>query len=247
MSAHRGVLRERMGSLLTALALACGLMITAALCFAAQVKPWGDTATPALKFDTLQGGRFDTAGLNGKIIVLNFWAVWCEPCREELPALARLATSLQGQPVALLLVNTGDSNTAITKFFNKAPTTLRSVRLPAEAAEFRFATLPSTVIFDAQGRPRWVINGIVDAEGEPVRSLVAKLQTEARRPTAAPAAKPAPAAAEKPRTGAAATVAPAATVATVAAATPTGGQAKPCCPAITPRYTFATKARLIRI
>ncbi len=215
MSAHRGVLRERMASLLKALALACGLMFTAALCFAAQVKPWGDTATPALKFDTLQGGRFDASGLNGKIAVLNFWALWCEPCREELPALARLATSLQGQPVVFLLVNTGDSNTAITKFFNQAPTSLRSLRLPAEAADFRFATLPSTVIFDAQGRPRWVINGIVDAQGEPVRSLVEKLQAEARRPAAAPAAKPAPAAAEKPRTRAAATVV------SVAPATPT--------------------------
>ena len=224
MSVHRGVLRERMASLLKALALACGLMFTAALCFAAQVKPWGDTATPALKFDALEGGRFDASGLNGKITVLNFWAVWCELCREELPALARLATSLQGQPVAFLLVNTGDSNTAITKFLNKTPTSLRSVRLPAEAADFRFATLPATVIFDAQGRPRWVINGIVDAEGEPVRSLVEKLQAEARRPAAAPAAKPAPAAAEKPRTRAAATVA---TGASLAAATPTGGQAKP--------------------
>ena len=95
MSVHRGVLRERMASLLKALALACGLMFTAALCFAAQVKPWGDTATPALKFDALEGGRFDASGLNGKSTVLNFWAVWCELCREELPALARLATSLQ--------------------------------------------------------------------------------------------------------------------------------------------------------
>ena len=215
MIQHPGFGRERMTSLLMGLALACGLMFTAALCFAAQVKPWGDTAAPALKFDTLQGGRFDAAGLAGKIAVLNFWAVWCEPCREELPALARLATSLPGQAVEFLLVNTGDSNTAITKFFNKAPTSLRSVRLPAEAADFRFATLPSTVIFDAQGRPRWVINGIVDAQGEPVRGLVEKLQAEARVPVATPAAKPAQTAAEKPRTRAAAPVV------SVAPATPT--------------------------
>ena len=235
MIQHPGFGRERMTSLLMGLALACGLMFTAALCFAAQVKPWGDTAVPALKFDTLQGGRFDASGLNGKIAVLNFWAVWCEPCREELPALARLAASMQGQAVEFLLVNTGDSNTAITKFFNKTPTSLRSVRLPAEAADFRFAMLPSTVIFDAQGRPRWVINGIVDAQGEPVRGLVEKLQAEARVPVATPAAKSAPTAAEKPRARAAAPVAP------------VTRSARAACPAMTQRYIFATREGLICI
>ena len=207
----------RRGLLLIGLSATLALLAGAAWAqIGFEVQPW-----PAHKAPPLQAG-IDASGkplllkdLRGQALVINFWATWCEPCREELPALARLATSLQGQPVVFLLVNTGDSNTAITKFFNQAPTSLRSLRLPAEAADFRFATLPATVIFDAQGRPRWVINGIVDAQGEPVRSLVEKLQAEARRPAAAPAAKPAPAAAEKPRTRAAATVV------SVAPATPT--------------------------
>lgn len=195
--------RKRTGTRLATFALACGVLFTTALCLGAQVKPWGEAAAPELKFDTLQGARFDNAGLAGKVTVVNFWAVWCAPCREELPVLGRLAAS-QGRAVEFLLVNTGDSNTAIAKFLDKSPTTLRSLRQPAGAQDFRFATLPSTVIFDANGRPRWVVSGVVDAQGEPVRSLVANLQAEVRAeaPAPVPVASATPAAeakAGKPR------------------------------------------------
>jgi cytochrome c biogenesis protein CcmG, thiol:disulfide interchange protein DsbE len=42
---------------------------------------------PAVRADLLDGGTFDSAKQGGKVIVLNFWATWCKPCREEMPAL----------------------------------------------------------------------------------------------------------------------------------------------------------------
>ena len=42
---------------------------------------------PAVRAELLGGGTFDSAQQRGKVIVLNFWATWCKPCREEMPAL----------------------------------------------------------------------------------------------------------------------------------------------------------------
>jgi thiol-disulfide isomerase/thioredoxin len=146
---------------------------------AAQAVRWSAGMTPALAFDTLDGRRFDSAGLMGKIVVANFWAVWCAPCREEMPLLAQLAASTQGQPVEYLLVNTGDSPGAMEKMRSRMPANLLSLRLAADAQDFRFSSLPATVVVDTRMRPRWLVRGAIDAQAEPLRSLIAELLAEA--------------------------------------------------------------------
>ena len=145
---------------------------------AADARLWTHGAAPLPALETLDGRPFDTASLAGKTVVLNFWAVWCAPCREELPAIDRFAAALKGKPVEVLLVNVGDSSTAIGKFFAKQPTGLRSLRLAAGEAPgeaWRFSALPATVVVDATALPRWVVRGSLDAQAEPVRGLLARL------------------------------------------------------------------------
>ncbi len=158
--------------------MAMGLLAAMPAAQAAQAVRWSQGNTPVLAFDTLDGHHFDTTGLTGKIVVANFWAVWCAPCREELPVLAQLAASTQGQPVEYLLVNTGDSNTAISRLHSKLPANLPSLRLSADAQDFRFTSLPATVIFDTRMRARWVVRGAIDAQAEPLRGLIAELLAE---------------------------------------------------------------------
>ena len=159
--------------------MALGLLAAMPSVQAAQVERWNPASAPVLAFDTLDGRRFDAAGLVGKVVVANFWAVWCAPCREELPQLAQLAASTQGQPVEYLLVNTGDSPSAMEKMRSRMPAKLLSLRLAADAQDFRFSSLPATVVFDTRMRARWVVRGAIDAQAEPLRSLIAELLAEA--------------------------------------------------------------------
>jgi cytochrome c biogenesis protein CcmG, thiol:disulfide interchange protein DsbE len=52
---------------------------------------------PAIAGETLEGTQFSSSALKGKPMVINFWASWCEPCREEAPLFRELAEKLEGQ------------------------------------------------------------------------------------------------------------------------------------------------------
>lgn len=57
---------------------------------------------PPITLTTLDGKTFDTALLKGKVIIVTFWATWCEPCREELPLLSKYASEHASQDLIVL-------------------------------------------------------------------------------------------------------------------------------------------------
>jgi thiol-disulfide isomerase/thioredoxin len=62
-------------------------------------------SAPKLSLKDLSGGTQKLSSLRGKIVVLNFWATWCEPCQEELPRLAKLAQAYAGKNVQFVAVS----------------------------------------------------------------------------------------------------------------------------------------------
>lgn len=147
---------------------------------AAGVQPWTRGELPALSFEAPDGRRADSAGLKGKTVVVNFWAAWCEPCRKELPAIERLASSLKGQPVEVLLVNTGDTQAVIDKVLARAGVSMASLRLSSKdvaANTWQLDALPATLIVGSDSRPRWIVRGALDVDAQPVRGLLAQMST----------------------------------------------------------------------
>ena len=149
----------------------------------AEIKPWKGDATPALKLRDLQEKPVDLAAMKGRVVLINFWATWCEPCRDEMPALARLREKLKGRAFELVTVNFGESNATVARFLAKLNVSLPVLLDPwKEAADaWKVRGLPMTFLVDAHGTTRFWSFGEQDwAEGEALK-VVEGLLAEAPR------------------------------------------------------------------
>ncbi len=121
--------------------------------------------------------------MRGRVVVVNFWATWCAPCKDELPSLQRLRDKLAGQPVEVIIVNYGEFAQRVRPFLEKEKIALKALLdTQKEAArDWGVGGLPMTFIVDAQGRARYRVFGELDwSTGEPLR-LVEELVAEASR------------------------------------------------------------------
>ena len=73
-----------------------------------ELKPWKAGATPVLSLQDAQGREHGLAALRGKLVLVNFWATWCDPCRDEMPSLVQLKQQM-GDGIEILAVNLGES------------------------------------------------------------------------------------------------------------------------------------------
>ena len=76
---------------------------------------------PGLDLPDLAGTPFTLAQVDGQVVLVNFWATWCPPCRKEMPALQRLSQQLGGEAFAVLGVNVGEDPERIENFLQSLP------------------------------------------------------------------------------------------------------------------------------
>ena len=149
----------------------------------ADFKPWKGKATLPLAGNDIEGRPVDLKSMQGRVLVVNFWATWCEPCRDEMPSLQRLREKLAGQPFEVITVNFGESAEKIAQFIGKEKVTL-PVLLDTQketAKRWGVGGLPMTFLVDARGRVRYSVFGERDWSEGPSLALVEKLVKEAPR------------------------------------------------------------------
>lgn len=123
---------------------------------ASSLTPKAPTPAPALKLKDLDGKTHDLAGLRGKVVLINFWATWCPPCRREMPSMERLKQALAGEPFVVLAVDVGESAETIETFTSQldaAPTfPILLDRQAGVMQAWQVAGLPTTFLVDKRGR-----------------------------------------------------------------------------------------------
>lgn len=111
---------------------------------------------PALQFEDAAGHPHTLADFRGKVVLLNLWATWCAPCREEMPALDRLEAELGSPRFEVVAVSVDPQGAGLArKFFAEAG--VKSLALyidPSAQAAFRVGApgLPASLLIDANGR-----------------------------------------------------------------------------------------------
>jgi cytochrome c biogenesis protein CcmG, thiol:disulfide interchange protein DsbE len=115
---------------------------------------------PPLPTGVLVPPQVTRAFLRGEPAAINFWASWCDPCREEAPALARLARSLDGR-AHVVGVNWNDSLKGARSWVDKYRWTFPNLRDEdgAVSSDYGLKGLPTTFIIDSQGRIADVLFG----------------------------------------------------------------------------------------
>jgi thiol-disulfide isomerase/thioredoxin len=129
-------------------------------------------------FTNPAGEVFSLADSNGKIRVVNFWATWCFPCREEMPTLDALQKQLGGEDFEVLTIATGFNNLdGIKRFLAEAEVTSLPILLDPDSslgAEFGAIGLPLTVILNREGQEIARLTGGAEWDSE---SAIAILNT----------------------------------------------------------------------
>ena len=136
-------------------------------------------ATPALQLSDVDGRQWTLAELRGKVVLLNFWASWCEPCVEELPFLAELAAS-EPERLAVLGVNFKESAEQIRRFpaASKVGYPILLDRSGESFKQWAGGILPTTVLIDRKGKARWRAVGALDASDHTFRQTLERLLKE---------------------------------------------------------------------
>lgn len=144
------------------------------LAFHAEPKAAGDTVLQGAK-----GAPVSLADYKGKVVVLNFWATWCAPCRKEMPSLDRLQAEFGGDDFAVVPVATGRNPVpAIERFFGEGGIEhLPIVRDPQQALARDMAVLglPITVILDREGQEIARLRGDAEWDSDSAKAIVQAL------------------------------------------------------------------------
>ncbi|WP_054534226.1 TlpA family protein disulfide reductase [Herpetosiphon geysericola] len=133
-----------------------------------------DRPVPAMVLKTVDGDSFNPAEYRGKPLIINFWASWCEPCKEEMPALVRTAERY-GDKIAVVGINLTDQDKdqEIRRFIQRYavtyPIALDNERVAQQA--FGIFNIPVTFFIDSEGIIRYTrINAITETEMDHVLS-----------------------------------------------------------------------------
>ena len=156
------------------LALVLALALPAS---AQELKPWVGGATPPLELSDMKGARHRLADYRGKVVLVNFWATWCVPCRDEMPSIERLRASLDSRRFAVLAVNLAEPESRIQKFLDAVPLGFPVLldRDAKIARAWQAKLLPATYIVGPDGSIRYRHLGELDWSKPEIRAQIARL------------------------------------------------------------------------
>lgn len=112
-----------------------------------------DQALPEFANSTFDGAEWTMEELQGKPWIVNFWATWCGPCVEEMPAMNRAWEEIESEGIGMVGINAGESKQVIAAFLEKVPVDFPVLLGDADTLpDWEVRALPTTYVVNAEGR-----------------------------------------------------------------------------------------------
>ena len=129
------------------------------------------TAEPlpeSLTFTTLDGEEVVLADYRGKVVLLDFWATWCKPCRNAVPHLRRMTKRLEDQPFVLIGISVDHDEEALRRYLEEEDITWTQVWDPSNQSSqvFGIRSYPFYAVIDHEGRPARIVRGWGSGSGQ---------------------------------------------------------------------------------
>lgn len=146
----------------------------------ASAAPALDVGDRAVDFEAplLDGERtLKLSAHRGKVVYLDFWASWCDPCTKAIPAIEKLRAEFPSEDFQVLAVNVDKSSKKAAKFLKKNPIGYPSVSDPRGKLprQFGLETMPTSYLIDRDGVIRYVHRGFRSGDVDEIRAQIRKL------------------------------------------------------------------------
>ena len=149
-------------------------------CCAKEGKAPSSTSGPDFTLKTLDGQEVTLSKLRGKVILLDFWATWCGPCRESIPHLVHLQKTYQEKGFEVIGMNMDKGDAETVRHFVKSMDIPYTIALtPDEVSRnYGVTALPTTILIDKEGKIRQKFLGFTSEISKQITSLVSELLQE---------------------------------------------------------------------
>lgn len=141
-------------------------LLTVTTSQAGSLRPYTGKATPPpLVLKDLQGKVRDLNDFKGQVVLVNFWAAWCPPCRYEMPSMWRLKQNLKGESFVILAVDMGESEQVVKTFLTDEMQRDFVVLMDKDGVAlkaWKVFAFPTSYIIDTKGKIRYALYGALE-------------------------------------------------------------------------------------
>lgn len=130
----------------------------------AELSPWKDGDKPIFTLDDTERRKVALGTQSGKVVLVHFFATWCEPCREELPALRRLVERTDSKQLSVLAISVAEPDSRVRNFIENLPVNFPILldRDRHVAKSWGVYALPTTFVLGGDLKPRLFIESDYD-------------------------------------------------------------------------------------